>query len=319
MTYCQYCGTKLEDGQTCTCETTQAAENQQTTQNEHPTVQSAPAAPNRVTVLLKDMKAYLSAYISNPAQAVRSEVDTNSYTLSVALAVIRLLAMGLAVYGLLSTLCSDLLSGITSLTALLQSGGINIQSIAISVSLKDCFVYGTIMAASGMALFLALALILARIHHGNMPLGKIFKASATNGVLTTVLLLLSFVSTFFSLKLCVIFMALAMLSWMISGVLTASVVNQNSNSGVFWLVYFVGIVLVIVGGGYVMSSLFARAVGEITVSYAGQTIALRTVLNALETGLKGALAVGSSLPESLLGELGLSDPEVWNEIFSFLG
>ena len=288
MPYCQFCGLKLEEGQTCTCETTQSADSQPLGQQYQPPVQTTPATPSRAAVVLKELKAYLRAYIANPAQAVPKEINENKLTLSIALSVVRMLAVGLAIYGLLRKICDDALSALT--TTLLKLDGIGgALTVGLTAPLSQCLLYGVLIAASGMLLFLAMAFVIVKIQHGGITLVNMFKASASNGILTSALLILSFLSSFISVKFCIGFIVLASLSWIISGVLTVCIVTPNSHKGVVWIMYFVGVVLVIAAGAYVIPPLFFRAVGEISVSYAGQTMTLQAMIDTASVGLNTAI------------------------------
>jgi len=94
-------------------------------------------------------------------------------------------------------------------------------------------------------------------------------------VLTSALLLLSFICSFLHLGLCIGLLALSCLAWMITGVLTAQMLNQDNVSGKFWLSYVIGAVLVIVVGYYVMPGLFLKAAGGIAVTAAGVTTTMQ--------------------------------------------
>lgn len=117
MPYCQHCGAKLEDGQTCTCEMAQAA-SQQPHQPEQPqqiTPPTALPAESPVSIVFKKFKRYIASYVSNPEQAVRSVMaEEYDFTLPIVLTVIRLLAMGLAIYGLLSKICKIVFTFMTT-------------------------------------------------------------------------------------------------------------------------------------------------------------------------------------------------------------
>lgn len=287
MAYCQFCGTKLEEGQVCTCEMAQAAAKQppfQQSPAQQPPVQTAPAAKNQVTTTLDGLKTFLTTYISAPARAVRSEAESASISLAVTLTVIRLLAMGLSIYGLLNRLCSTALSYIT--TSLLSYGSpSDILTADMSVSFPKCLIFGALIAAAGMLLFVVMVFALASIQGVKVSFSYVFKASAANGILSTALLLLSFLFSFVSAGLCVLFIALAMLSWMICGVLTTQVVCPDAHTGTFWLMYFIGVVLVIVAGYFIVPWLFMRAVGGIDVSYMGRNVNLQSIFDTASSGL----------------------------------
>lgn len=305
MPYCQHCGAKLEDGQTCTCEMSQTAANQQPHQPEQPQQIAPPTAPpaeSPVSVVFKKFKWYIASYVANPEQTVRSVVaEEYDFTLPIVLSVVRLLAMGLAIYGLLSKICKVVFTFMTT-SILRYSSSAEILTASLTASLPKCLFFGALIALIGMLLFLAMLYALVKIQHGDATFSEIFKASAANGIPTSALLLLSFLLSFISPVPSILFIALAMLSWIISGVRTAQIVSSNNSTGAFCLLYFVGVVLIIVIGYYVIPPLNRQAVGGITASYMGESVALQEVFDTMAKSLKTEFA-----------EEGVRN---WNEFFS---
>lgn len=287
MPYCQHCGTKLEDGQTCTCEMAQAVASQQPqpaqASPQQTIAQAVSPAKSTVPHIFKNLKLYLSSYISNPTQAVRSVMAEKEYgsTLFIILTAIRLLAVGLAIYGFLNKVCRDALALITT-TILRYGSSADISTVKLTTPLPMSLLSGALIAAIGMLLFTIMLYALVKTQHGNAAFGDIFKTSAANGVPTSALLLFAFLCSFFSSALCVVFVALAMLSWIISGVRTARLVSPNGDSGAFGVMYFVGVVLIIVVGIWIIPTVFLWAVGSINISYMGETVALQSALDAFK-------------------------------------
>ncbi len=305
MPYCQHCGAKLEDGQTCTCEMAQAAASQQSPQPEQPQQIGPPTAPSvesPVSVVFKKFKQYIVSYVANPGQAVRSVMDEEyDFTLPIVLSVVRLLAMGLAIYGLLNKICKVVFTFMTT-SILRYSNSAEVLTASLTASLPKCLFFGALIALIGMLLFLAMLYALVKIQHGEATFSDIFKASAANGVPTSALLLLSFLFSFVSPVPSILFISLAMLSWIISGVRTAQIVSPNNSTGTFCLLYFVGVVLIIAIGYYAIPPLNRQAVGGITASYMGESIALQEVFDTMAKSLKTEFA-----------EEGVRN---WNEFFS---
>lgn len=323
MPYCQFCGTKLEEGQTCTCEMAKAAgagsAGQQIPYEQAlPQSQTGPAAPQAAPIpsvpklqapaVLKNLQSYLAMYIANPAQAVRSVMETESLAFPVVLSVIRLLAVGLAIYGLLRKVCANALSLVK--TSLMGYGSASeILTAKISASLSKCLIYGALAGIIGMAVFIIITFAIVKIRHEETSLTDIFKASAANGVFTSALLLLSFLLSFVSVALAVAFAAFAMFSWMICGVLTIQLVCPNSSSGMFWLTYFVGVVVIFVVGYYTLPPLVLRSVGSITASLMGKTVTLQNLFDLASENINSAFAeVGAS-------NLGEFFRKAWKELF----
>ena len=115
MAFCKYCGNSVEDGQVCTCAQAQAA------------AQAAPAAQasaqTAVVDAAKSVKPYLTDYFVNPAKAIRNIVESDNNSMAIVLTVIRALALGLAVFGLLRKLCATIMGGITAATGAIGGMG----------------------------------------------------------------------------------------------------------------------------------------------------------------------------------------------------
>lgn len=328
MPYCQFCGTKLEDGQVCSCELAQqAAANsspvQQTPEEQQPIPSAAPAATairNHATPIIRDLKAYMSAYIVNPAQAVRSVMEAKTFVLPVVLFISRMLLMGLTIYGILRKVCSEALSFITS-TVLRYNNTSDILTAKLTASFLQCLIFGALIAAACALLFVIVVFLLAKLQHRTLSFADIFKASAANGLPVSALLLLSFLFSFVSITPCLIFVVLAMLVWMISGVLTVRLVCPDGNSSIFWLLYLVGVILIVVVGYYAIPPLLLRAVGGINASYMGKTVALQSVFDTASSSIKDTLAEegASSLGEFYRREIkeALNDMvyELWHSIY----
>lgn len=328
MPYCQHCGKKLEEGQTCTCELAQAAAEQPPQVEQAPpqqaTASTAPAAENPVSIVLKKFKRYIASYISNPTQAVRSVMaEEYDFTLPIVLSVVRLLVMGLAIYGLLNKICKVMFSYIT--TSFLRYGNSTaLLTASLTASLPKCLIFGALIAVIGMLLFLAMLYALVKIQQGEASFSEIFKASAANGVPTSALLLLSFLFSFISPTPAMVLIGLAMLCWIISGVRTAQIVSPNNSTGTFALLYFVGVALVIVVGYLIIPTLFRQAVGGITASYMGQSIALQDIFNKMSESFKsefaeeGIRSMGDFFNMAMKQFFEEFSSELWSEIVSMV-
>lgn len=323
MPYCQHCGAKLEDGQTCTCEMAQAAANQQPPQPET-AAPIAPPAESPVSVIFKKLKRYIISYAANPEQAVRSVLaEEYDFKLPIVLTVIRLLAMGLAIYGFLNKLCKIALTFIT--TSILRYGSsADILTAKLTASLPKCLFFGALIAAIGMLLFITMLYVLLIAQKSKVSFSEIFKASAANGVPTSALLLLSFLFSFVSPTPAMVLIGLAMLCWIISGVRTARILSPNSNTGTFALLYFVGTTLVIVVGYFIIPFLYRQAVGGITASYMGQSIALQDIFNKMSESLKSEFVEEGISGWSDFFSMAMKNffeefsSELWSEIVSML-
>lgn len=317
MAFCRYCGASLAEGQTCTCPQSQAGQQstpvqqpvqqpvyQQPAQPQQPsaTQQQAAATAQAAQEAAKNIGSYLKDYFSDANQAVRTVVAQDNLTFAIILTVIRALAMGLAVYGLLRKACAIALQ-----TAMMTAGAFSSPSLfstSIKAPLMGSLLYGALMGVAGMALYILMVFALMKLQKGTASLRAVYEASAANGILPTALLLLVFLTSFVSMPLAIVCLILAGLSWVVCGVLTAQLLCADNVSGKFWVLYFVGVVLVFWASGYIMPNLFLNAVGGISVSSAGSPpITLKQTIDAAKMQIA-----------QMGGWNGLIQ-ELWNELF----
>lgn len=277
MAFCRYCGASLAEGQTCTCPQSQAG--QQSTPVQQPvyqqpvyqqpsaTQQQAAATAQAAQEAAKNIGSYLKDYFADANQAVRTVVEQDNLTFAIILTVIRALAMGLAVYGLLRKACAIALQ-----TAMMATGGFGMEMIStrIEAPLVGSLLYGALIGLAGMALYILMVFVLMKLQKGGASLRAVYEASAANGILPTALLLLVFLTSFVSMPFAILCLVLASLSWVVCGVLTAQLLCADNVSGKFWVLYFVGVVLVFWASGLILPNLFLNAVGGIKVSAMGE-------------------------------------------------
>ncbi len=225
----------------------------------------------------KDVKPFLQTYFANPTQAIREVMEKDNLTMAITMTVIRALAMSLAVFGVFNSICNFIQK-----TATQSMGGFSLNNLGAGVSISapfvESFLYGILIAVIGMALFVLLLFIMVKIQKGNTSIRAIYEASACNGVLTSLLLLLTFVFSYLSLQMTLAFVVLSLLSWVICGVLTAQIVCPNSNNGLFWIMYFLGVAIIFVAGFKIFPSLLLKAMGGITVGAYGQSLKLKDAI-----------------------------------------
>lgn len=308
----------LEDGAQCTCEEAQAAAKQEQEQNaaaqapqqipqqapQQPIIsqQQKEAAQQKASEMQKKAKdaasglwSYLKSYFASPAKAVQSHMAQEGMTVSILLTVIRVLALGLAIFGILHRICSTAASAFNSYSYY--------DSIKISAPIFESLLYGILIAAIGMALFVLVVFVSAKAQKSTLSLGGAWQASANNGVLTTILLLLAFLLSFASLSMALTFIALAVLSSLIFGALTVQYTCPNSDTGLCWLAYFIGAIIVIFIGYQLFPSLLLKAAGGIKLSSGNESTTLGPVLDEMAKRFKEAFN-------------GSSFDEIINEIFS---
>lgn len=303
MSFCKYCGSQLADGQLCSCEKARAARQAAASQTAStpqfqqtaPNPQFQQAAPNpqlgqakqaaaqaqtKVLNATKNVTPFLQSYFKNPVQAIRGVIEQDNLTMAITLTVIRALTMSLAIFGVLHSLCKFIQK-----TAMQSMGGFNLDNIGagvkISAPILESLLYGILIAVIGMALFVLLLFVMVKIQKGTMSIRAIYEASACNGILTSLLLLLTFIFSLFSIQAALVFVALSLLSWVVFGILTAQIVCPNSNSGLFWFILFLGIAIIFGIGFKLIPALGLKAVGGISVSAYGQSLKLKDVMGSI--------------------------------------
>ena len=345
MPFCAYCGTRLEEGETCTCAEALANANHQQApaaeavhqsssaqtppnmrQTPPPAFQQAPpqfqqtppqfqqAPPQQQTISIqvpvqatnaghkiaatgKSLIPFLKNYFQNPRKAVETVIQQNDMTIAVGLTILRLLAMGLAVYGILRKVCMEALNVL--MRAALYGSSTDMLTADLSASFLTSILYGALIGAAGMALFFVLAFVLSKLSHSSLSASAVFEACAANSIFTTLLLLLSFLMSFVSVPAFLVCMLLTLLTWVITGVLTAQIVCEDHCTGLFWLIYFIGASAIFFIGYKLYPQLFLRAIGGIKASYMGQTITLKGALDVLLSEIRSKIGEFDSFSDAL--------------------
>ena len=298
MAFCKYCGAQVPDGQECTCPQSQAAK--QAEQQAHQTAQAAgqqtaqqaqqfaASATATAVAAAKGLKPYVTGYFKSPSQAVRTLVQNNDMTTAIALTVVRALAFGLAIWGLLNNLVGSVKS-LMGIVGTVAGGNGNMMGVSISSNFFGSLLWGILSAVVAMALFIVMVFALNRLMKGTADIKSIYIASSANGVLTSALLLLCFIFSFFSFGLAFACMGLACISWVVYGVLTAQMVCPGNTTGKFWLLYLVGVVVLCVIGWYVLPGFFLNAVGGISLTIPQMgAFKLQTAIDAMKAGMAAA-------------------------------
>lgn len=286
MRYCQFCGTKLEDGVQCACEGAQEAARQEqaaavnksilTQEQKDEMQQKMAGAQRKAKDAAMGLWGYLKAYFAAPARAVQDNAR-QGVAVSLLLTVIRVLAMGLAVFGVLRNICASI------------SSLLDYDEIAIGAPFLGSLLYGGPIAALTMALFILALFAVIKLQGGGLSLRGAWQASAGNGVLPTALLLVSFLLSFISLPIALAFVALSVMASLSCGALTVQFVHTKSGSGQFWLMYFVAVIIIVLICRYAVPNLLMNAVGEITVSYEDKSIAIGPAMAMMKEYLSAEL------------------------------
>lgn len=276
MKYCRFCGKALQDEDVCDCAPSQAAARQewmaaqQRGQQQQPPVSpqrppvynrqrtgaqfGAAEAQQKAKAAAQGLAGYLKAYFASPAAAVRQ----GDRLVSILLTVIRVLSMGLVIFGVLNKICG-------------MSGSAVGRYLKISAPFFGSLLYGALIAVIGMGLYILAIFVVAKIHESNLSLAAAWQYSANNGVLTTALLLLGFLLSFLSIRAALACILLALLSSLLFSVLTAQFVCGGNRSGLFWLAFFAGIAIALFLCYKLFPTLILKAVGGIELHYSDKT------------------------------------------------
>lgn len=244
MAFCKFCGAKLEEGQTCTCPQAQAAAQPeapvqpaepmqpeapaveapvQNAVNEQPAVtpiaSAAPGQPSQFGLTMKRFMELLGQFFKNPAQAIRAAVAEDQVIPAAILTAVRAVVMGLLLLGVNVKLFGDIRNYLD-----VPGAGI-------------FFLYGILMAVLTTGLFLVAVFVLSRITKSTVSFKAVFVANAFNSIWVTGLLLVATFFSFLSLNFCVLLVLAAAVVAVASGVLTAQLLCQDNQSGMFWGVY----------------------------------------------------------------------------------
>lgn len=246
--------------------------------------QQAPKQPSEMQQKAKaaasGLMGYLKSYFASPAKAVQDSLARQDMTVSIILTVVRVLALGLAIFGVLNKVC-----GIAS-SAFKAYGYSASDAVKISVPFFESLLYGGLIAIIGMGLYILVVFVSAKAQKSTISLGGAWQASANNGVMTTALLLLAFLLSFVSIPFALALIALSILSSLIFGVLSVQHTCPGSDSGLCWLVYFIGAALVIFIGCQLFLPLFLKAMGAIKVTAGKESFTLGTALDELARQFK---------------------------------
>lgn len=248
--------------------------------------QQAPRQPSEMQQKAKaaasGLMGYLKSYFASPAKAVQDSLARQDMTVSIILTVVRVLALGLAIFGVLNRVC-----GIAG--SAFKAYGYNAsEAVKISVPFFESLLYGGLIAIIGMGLYILVVFVSAKAQKSTISLGGAWQASANNGVMTTALLLLAFLLSFVSIPFALALIALSILSSLIFGVLSVQHTCPGSDSGLCWLVYFIGAALVIFIGYQLFPSLFLKAAGAIKVTAGKESMTLGAMLDEVAEQFKQA-------------------------------
>lgn len=292
--FCKYCGSPLEEGQVCTCPQSQAAAGapQQEPVQPNPGFQAGPngfqggpngfqAGPNNfqggpnnfqgapqqpkqpsaVGTAFQNIVPFFKSYLDNPVAATQAMLGQRDMPMAIILLVIQAVVGGLALFGILSKICSTILDT--------MSMGVDVSEmigVSIGPAILPTLLWGVVASALCIALEIVGVFAVAKIMKSQATFVDAMIACAANSGFVTVVLLLGFILGFLNLMLGAILIGVSMICWFIMGVISLRAITPDADRGMAWIGYVVATVLVYFIGAWIWSLVLPGVIGEITIS-----------------------------------------------------
>ena len=235
----------------------------------------------------KSLKPFFAQYWASPVQAIRTAVAEKNLTVAVTLSVIRVVVVIALLWNVVGQVAGSIRSTIGPLSSL---GNLMGSSSVMTVrgNPLGSIVFGLLIAVLGMALFTLVLFALTRIFKSGGSILDMYIANSANGGVTTVVLFLAFVCAFFSLNVAVGLVVLACFTAVVCGSLSAQAVCGDQSSGMFWLCYLGGMLVILAVSWWIVPPCVIQTVGGITLTLDGSSITIREFLERfLSNGLAG--------------------------------
>ena len=235
----------------------------------------------------KSLKPFFAQYWASPVQAIRTAVAEKNLTVAITLSVIRVVVVIALLWNVVGQVAGSIRGTVGALSGL---GNLMGSSAVMTVrgNPLGSILFGLIIAVVGMALFTLVLFVLTRILKSGGSILDMYIANSANGGVTTVVLFLAFVCAFFSLNMAVGLVVLACFTAVVCGSLSAQAVCGDQSSGMFWLCYLGGMLVILAVSWWIVPPCVIQAVGGITLSLDGSSITIREFLDRLlSNGLAG--------------------------------
>lgn len=275
--FCRFCGSPLEEGQVCTCQGAQAA-------NEAPvaTAETPAAAPAVGNELVASLKATLLGYWKSPrAAAAAAADDKNGMAVAGIFVGVNFLAMFFFLWRIIGMLMSTI-TGVGELTDLMDY-------LEIKQPIFPMLLAGLVIAVLGVAVTALTIFAVAKINKQPVDLKKQLLMAAVHSVVPTALLIVGIVLGLLAAWLQFLALALILVLWFVNVCSevrdTAGV--QVMETGKSMTVYTLVIFAVLAIGVYLMVAVGGWGIGELSIQ--GMT------LNALADQAGGLLDMISGL------------------------
>lgn len=235
----------------------------------------------------KSLKPFFAQYWASPVQAIRTAVAEKNLTVAITLSVIRVVVVIALLWNVVGQVAGSIRGTVGALSSL---GNLMGSSAVMTVrgNPLGSILFGLIIAVVGMALFTLVLFALTRILKSGGSILDMYIANSANGGVTTVVLFLAFVCAFFSLNVAVGLVVLACFTAVVCGSLSAQAVCGDQSSGMFWLCYLGGMLVILAVSWWIVPPCVIQTVGGITLSLDGSSITIREFLERfLSNGLAG--------------------------------
>ena len=235
----------------------------------------------------KSLKPFFAQYWASPVQAIRTAVAEKNLTVAITLSVIRVVVVIALLWNVVGQVAGSIRGTVGALSGL---GNMMGSSAVMTVrgNPLGSILFGLIIAVVGMALFTLVLFALTRILKSGGSILDMYIANSANGGVTTVVLFLAFVCAFFSLNVAVGLVVLACFTAVVCGSLSAQAVCGDQSSGMFWLCYLGGMLVILAVSWWIVPPCVIQAVGGITLTLDGSSITIREFLDRLlSNGLAG--------------------------------
>lgn len=303
MPFCRYCGAKLEEGQVCSCQHNQvqqpyemgqpqqqpyeAGQPQQNlggngfsqSQQAQQVAAAGRQARDNAVHAAKSLMPFFQRYATNPVEAVGSAVAEKNLHLAIAMAVIRVLAVCILISRVVGSFAGLIRTATGAVSGLSSLMGEATMAVSVSGNLGGCILWGVISGVVTLALSTLVVFAMGRLVKVPVSILQAFVGTSVNGGVASVFILLAALCSLFSMGLAVGCLVAAVLSAAVFGVLTMRAVCGEHQTLAFWGGYLLLTLVMLVIGWYVISNCFFAALGGVSMTYAGEKITIKGIVD----------------------------------------
>ena len=241
------------------------------------------AAPRPIGTALRNLLPYLRFYFRNPVGAAQELTARRDMGLAVVLLCIQIIVGGLLLFAFVGAYLNNLLIILLlpmfisiwpligdSLDSLgnvdVDLGGVpEMVEIKLYASFPVSLLFGALAAAAAIAVFVVIAFAVSRISGSNCSFRDVLAVSAAHTPIVTALLLLSFLFFLFFAPLGAVFLALAVLAWMMLAIPALQTLIPGAPRSKFLICTIAGVLAALLIGGWAVYAIGSAAVGPATI------------------------------------------------------